>query len=156
MTWIGGWTEEFGEFSLVAEEFVDRGEFVLARIRQVATGASSGIPIEREFWFLHQLPRRPHRPRRRAPLARARRERCGPVRLAAFDLAGAVGDAPIRRAPGGDARRSSIAAASSAAATTQQKPQPMLKTSYISSSATSPSSRISSKTGGTGSGSSIS
>ena len=103
MTWIGGWTEEFGEFSLVAEEFVDRGEFVLARIRQVATGASSGIPIEREFWLLHQLPRRPHRPRRRAPLARARRERCGPAPPAAFDLAGAVGDRADPPRPDGGA-----------------------------------------------------
>jgi len=39
---------------------------------------------------------------------------------------------------------------------TTQNPQPMLKTSYISSSETSPRSWISAKTGGTGRGASIS
>jgi ketosteroid isomerase-like protein len=55
LEWIGGWTEGFEEFSLVPEEYVDAGECVLARIRQVVTGASSGIPLERDFWFLHQM-----------------------------------------------------------------------------------------------------
>ena len=64
---------------------------------------------------------------------------------------------PIRFAAGVVPREAAAAAASaSAAATTQTKPQPMLKTSYISSSETSPSSAISSNTGGTSSGSEIS
>src|SRR5690606_27578499 len=52
---------------------------------------------------------------------------------------------PTTRLPGASDR----AAAASSAATTTTKPKPMLKTSYISASATPPADRIRSNTGGT-------
>ena len=55
LEWIGDWTEAFGEFTLTPEEYLAKGEFVLVRARQVATGASSGVLLEREFWFVHRM-----------------------------------------------------------------------------------------------------
>ena len=77
--------------------------------------------------------------------------------LAPLDDADSVRDGPDPlRGRGSGGAGGPAAASSSAAGTTQANPQPMLKTSYISSSATSPSSAIRSKTGGAASGSAIS
>ena len=49
------WTEGFTDLSLHAEEFVDAGDHVVARVIQRATGRASGVPVESEFWFVHTL-----------------------------------------------------------------------------------------------------
>jgi uncharacterized protein len=49
------WTEDFSEWSVIPEEFVDAGEFVLVRVRQMARGEASGIPVEGKFWFVLQM-----------------------------------------------------------------------------------------------------
>jgi ketosteroid isomerase-like protein len=46
------WTEDFTEWSVIPEEFIDAGDCVLVRVRQKARGEASGIPIEGEFWFV--------------------------------------------------------------------------------------------------------
>ena len=49
------WTEGFSEWSAIAEEFTDAGEQVLVRVRQIARGESSGVPVEGEWWFLFEI-----------------------------------------------------------------------------------------------------
>ena len=46
LEWIAEWTAEFDEFALEAEELVEVGDgHVIARVRQRATGAGSGVPV---------------------------------------------------------------------------------------------------------------
>jgi ketosteroid isomerase-like protein len=49
------WTEDFSEWSVIPEEFIDAGDGVLVRVRQIARGAASGIPVEGEFWFVLKM-----------------------------------------------------------------------------------------------------
>ena len=49
------WTEDFDEFKVVAEEFLDRGDYVVVRTRQTGSGKSSGIPMEGVAWFVCQV-----------------------------------------------------------------------------------------------------
>ena len=49
------WTEGFSDWSVVPEEFIDAGDFALARVRQIARGESSGIRVEGEFWFVFEV-----------------------------------------------------------------------------------------------------
>jgi uncharacterized protein len=49
------WTEDFSEWSVIPEEFIDAGAFVLVRVRQMARGEASGIPVEGEFWFVLEM-----------------------------------------------------------------------------------------------------
>jgi ketosteroid isomerase-like protein len=49
------WTEDFSEWSVIPEEFVDAGDCVLVRVRQMARGEASGIPVEGEFWFVFEM-----------------------------------------------------------------------------------------------------
>ena len=49
------WSEGFSEWSVVPEEFIDAGNFALARVRQIARGETSGIPVEGEFWFAFEI-----------------------------------------------------------------------------------------------------
>jgi uncharacterized protein len=49
------WTEDFDEWSVIPEEFIDAGDGVLVRVRQIARGAASGIPVEGEFWFVCEM-----------------------------------------------------------------------------------------------------
>jgi ketosteroid isomerase-like protein len=48
-------TEDFSEWSVIPEEFIDAGDGVLVRVRQIARGAASGIPVEGEFWFVLKM-----------------------------------------------------------------------------------------------------
>ena len=45
------WTEDFNEWTVTAEEFVEAGDDVLVRARQTARGEASGVPVESEMWF---------------------------------------------------------------------------------------------------------
>jgi ketosteroid isomerase-like protein len=49
------WTEDFSEWSVIPEEFIDAGECVLVRVRQLARGEASGIPVEGDFWFVFEM-----------------------------------------------------------------------------------------------------
>jgi uncharacterized protein len=49
------WTEDFSEWSVIPEEFIDAGDRVLVRVRQTARGEASGVPVEGEFWFVLEM-----------------------------------------------------------------------------------------------------
>jgi uncharacterized protein len=49
------WTEDFSEWSVIPEEFIDAGDRVLVRVRQMARGEASGVPVEGEFWFVVEM-----------------------------------------------------------------------------------------------------
>ena len=49
------WTEDFDDFEVVAEEFLDKGDDVVVRTRQTGRGKSSGAPMEGVFWFVCQV-----------------------------------------------------------------------------------------------------
>ncbi len=48
------WTEDIDDFKVVAEEFLDNGDYVVVRTRQTGSGKSSGVPMEGVFWFVCQ------------------------------------------------------------------------------------------------------
>ncbi len=37
------------------ESHTEVGEAIVLRVQQRATGAASGVPVERTFWFVHQF-----------------------------------------------------------------------------------------------------
>ncbi|HEX2129551.1 MAG TPA: hypothetical protein VHF58_10090 [Solirubrobacterales bacterium] len=45
------WTEDFEDWTVTAEEFLDAGEGVLVRVRQTARGRISGVPVDSVMWF---------------------------------------------------------------------------------------------------------
>jgi ketosteroid isomerase-like protein len=49
------WTEDFSDWSVIPEEFIDAGDCVVARVRQMARGEASGVPVEGEFWFVFEM-----------------------------------------------------------------------------------------------------
>ena len=49
------WTEDIDDFKVVAEEFLDNGDYVVVRTRQTGSGKSSGVPMEGMFWFVSQI-----------------------------------------------------------------------------------------------------
>ena len=49
------WTEDFDDFRVVAEEFLDKGDYAVVRTRQTGSGKSSGAPMEGVFWFVCQM-----------------------------------------------------------------------------------------------------
>jgi ketosteroid isomerase-like protein len=53
LQWCDNWLSAFDEFTNEIESHVDTGEAVVLRVRQRATGATSGVPVERTFWFVH-------------------------------------------------------------------------------------------------------
>jgi len=52
---VADWTEDFGEWHLLPQEFNDLGAQVLVRVLQVAQGLSSGVRVEEDWWFLFEL-----------------------------------------------------------------------------------------------------
>jgi ketosteroid isomerase-like protein len=55
LKWMTNWIEAFDDFVMEAEEYIDLGDRVVAGVRQSATGAGSGVPVENRFWLLHVL-----------------------------------------------------------------------------------------------------
>jgi ketosteroid isomerase-like protein len=49
------WTEDFDDFKVVPEEFLDNGDYVVVRTRQTGRGKSSGAPVEGLVWFVCQM-----------------------------------------------------------------------------------------------------
>jgi ketosteroid isomerase-like protein len=46
--WIGDWSSAWSSFTMDPERFIDAGEYVVVILRMKATGAASGIEIERQ------------------------------------------------------------------------------------------------------------
>ena len=49
------WTEGFSDWSVVPEEFIDAGDFVLAHVRQTARLEARAISVEGGFWFVFEV-----------------------------------------------------------------------------------------------------
>ena len=49
------WTEGFSDWSVVPEEFIDVGDFVVAHVRQRARLEASDISVESPFWFVFEV-----------------------------------------------------------------------------------------------------
>src|SRR5919109_2311117 len=49
------WVEEFDEFTMIGEEFIDAGDAVVVRIRQEGRGTSTGVPVQVTFWFVYSM-----------------------------------------------------------------------------------------------------
>jgi ketosteroid isomerase-like protein len=52
---FANWTVGFDDYAQEAEEYIEAGDHVIARVYQHGTGSLSGVPVERRFWFLHTL-----------------------------------------------------------------------------------------------------
>ena len=50
---ISDWTANFGELIVTADAFVDAGDRVIARMHQTASGQTSGVEVEADFWCVH-------------------------------------------------------------------------------------------------------
>jgi ketosteroid isomerase-like protein len=55
LKWCENWLSAFDDFTNEVESHFETGEAVVLRVRQRATGATSGVPVERIFWFVHQF-----------------------------------------------------------------------------------------------------
>jgi uncharacterized protein len=55
LEWCENWLSAFDEFTMEVESQVDAGQAVVLGVRQRATGQTSGVPVERTFWFVHVL-----------------------------------------------------------------------------------------------------
>ena len=53
LEWCDNWLSAFDDFTNEVESHVETGEAVVLRVRQRATGATSGVPVERTFWLVH-------------------------------------------------------------------------------------------------------
>jgi ketosteroid isomerase-like protein len=52
---LSEWIEDFDEFAMFDEEYIDAGEQVVVRVWEVARGMTSGVPVEATFWFVHSF-----------------------------------------------------------------------------------------------------
>jgi ketosteroid isomerase-like protein len=50
---VAEWTEGFDRFSYTADDFVDAGDRVMARVRQSALLRGSDVPVTGEYWFVY-------------------------------------------------------------------------------------------------------
>ncbi len=55
LQWVENWTGAFDEFAMEVEEYIGSGDQIIVRVRQRATGAASGAPVEQTFWILHSF-----------------------------------------------------------------------------------------------------
>jgi uncharacterized protein len=46
------WAEGFDELVVTYEEYIDAGDQVVVRVRQRASGAESGVPVETDAWWV--------------------------------------------------------------------------------------------------------
>jgi ketosteroid isomerase-like protein len=49
------WIENFDDWTVAPEAFLDAGDSVVVRVHQAARGERSGIPVEGLAWFVFQL-----------------------------------------------------------------------------------------------------
>src|SRR5512132_792050 len=48
---VADWTEDFGEWQVLPQEFTDLGERVLVRVLQIAQERNIGARVEEDWWF---------------------------------------------------------------------------------------------------------
>ena len=53
--WVSDWSSAWSEFTLQPERFIDGGECVVVILRMKATGAASGIEIERQDGIVYRV-----------------------------------------------------------------------------------------------------
>ncbi len=49
------WIEGFSEWSVRPEAFIDAGDQVVVRVRQIARSKTSGVRIEEDWWFVYEI-----------------------------------------------------------------------------------------------------
>ena len=49
------WSEGFSDWAVIPEEFMDAGDFVVVRVRQIVRGEASGASVEGAFWFVFEV-----------------------------------------------------------------------------------------------------
>ena len=52
---IADWIEDFDDFEMRGEEYVDAGDYVIVQVIQSARGGGSGVPVEGTFWFVYEV-----------------------------------------------------------------------------------------------------
>jgi ketosteroid isomerase-like protein len=53
--WLSDWSSAWSGFSMSPERFIDAGEHVVVIVQMKATGAASGIEIERQDGIVYQV-----------------------------------------------------------------------------------------------------
>ena len=53
--WVSDWSSAWSDFTMEPEQFIDAGDCVVVILRMKATGAASGIEIERQDGIVHRL-----------------------------------------------------------------------------------------------------
>ncbi len=49
------WIEDFDDWTVAPEAFLDAGDSVVVRVRQAARGERSGVPVEGLAWFVFHM-----------------------------------------------------------------------------------------------------
>ena len=49
------WIEDFEDWTLTPQEFLDAGESVVVRTHQTARGETSGVEVESHIWFVFEM-----------------------------------------------------------------------------------------------------
>jgi len=52
---VADWVEDFEDWTLTPQEFLDAGESVVVRTHQTARGKASGVEVDSHFWFVFRL-----------------------------------------------------------------------------------------------------
>ncbi len=52
---VADWVEDFDEWTLTPQEFLDAGDSVVVRTHQTARGKTSGVEVESQIWFVYTL-----------------------------------------------------------------------------------------------------
>jgi ketosteroid isomerase-like protein len=53
--WVGDWSSAWSSFTMDPERFIDAGEYVVVIVQMKATGAASGIEIERQDGIVYRV-----------------------------------------------------------------------------------------------------
>ena len=49
------WIEDFEDWTVTPQEFLDAGESVVVRVHQTARGETSGVDVESHIWFVFEM-----------------------------------------------------------------------------------------------------
>ncbi len=53
--WVSDWSAAWSSFTMDPERFIDAGEYVVVIVQMKATGAASGIEIERQDGMVYRV-----------------------------------------------------------------------------------------------------
>ena len=53
--WVGDWSSAWSSFTMRPERFIDAGECVVVIVQMKATGAASGIEVERQDGIVYRV-----------------------------------------------------------------------------------------------------